>query len=79
MEIDRLGVAWPLPSEDKGHQFESCQVRPEILQLSGGLEARLLRRMRIELRHAIDLRPCQSPHDSRLWLVTVPYSEGTYR
>jgi hypothetical protein len=54
-------------------------VRPEILQLSGGLEARLLRRMRIELRHAVDLRPCQSPHDSRLWLVTVRYSEGTYR
>jgi hypothetical protein len=30
-----------LPSEGKGHQFESCQVRPEILQLSGGLEATL--------------------------------------
>src|ERR1700688_4866015 len=25
--VSRL-VAWPLPSEDKGHAFESCRARP---------------------------------------------------
>jgi len=52
---------------------------PGAPSIAGGLEARLLRKMRIEPRHAIDLRPCQSPHDSRLWLVAVPYCEGPYR